>query len=291
MKAANLPPVKPFQDNVTRWWSTYKSISRYLDDGVGDHITLLISHGEIGGFCEDLSPTHKMVLKDVRIHLHPLAKAQNMLEGEKYPSISLVAYCITYIRKCLVKATTRNDLIPQVRSLGDKMLRDFKQRYGDGSVNYYNPVKIGINIRYVSLHPYHVFAAFLDPRLVHKDIVNNDEDERDWEDLKTFTIDNSARNNVQLVQHPPPVTNNQANMPVVRPPNLERAVDFYNSSEDDSYDIIGQEIPMFRTGDRMTTRKFSMNRLKKRGSGRCNSIVENKKRDNIQILLKVGIDW
>ena len=126
---------------------------------------------------------------------------------------------------------------------------------------------------------------------MHKDIVNNDEDERDWEDLKTFTIDISARNNVQLVQHPPPVTNNQANIPVVRPPNLERAVDFYNSSEDDSYDIIGQEIPMFRTGDRMTTRKFSMNRLKKRGSGRCNSIVENKKRDNIQILLKVGIDW
>jgi hypothetical protein len=56
---------KPLQDNVTRWWSTYKSISRYLDDGVGDHITLLISHGEIGGSCADLSPTHKMVLKDV----------------------------------------------------------------------------------------------------------------------------------------------------------------------------------------------------------------------------------
>ena len=72
MKAANLPPVKPLQDNVTRWWSTYKSITRYLDDGVGDHITLLISHGEIGGSCADLSPTHKMVLKDVRLLLHPL---------------------------------------------------------------------------------------------------------------------------------------------------------------------------------------------------------------------------
>ena len=58
MKAANLPPLKTFQDNVTRWWSTYKSISRYLDNGVGDHITLLISHGEIVGFCVDLSPTH-----------------------------------------------------------------------------------------------------------------------------------------------------------------------------------------------------------------------------------------
>ena len=273
MKAANLPPLKPFQDNVTRWWSTYKSISRYLDNGVGDHITLLISHGDIGGSCVDLSPTHKMVLKDVRILLHPLAKAQNTLEGEKYPSISLVAYCVNYIRKCLLKATTRNDLIDQVRSLGERMLKDFKQRYGDGSINYYNPVKIGSNKRYVSLHPYHVFAAFLDPRLQHKDIVNNDEVERVWRDLKTYTINISAINNVQVVQPPPPANNNHPNMPVVRPPNLERAVDFYNSSEDDisvenvvvdnTNDIIAQEIALFRTGDRMAVRKFSMNRLNK----------------------------
>jgi hypothetical protein len=273
MKAANLPPVKPLQDNVTRWWSTYKSISRYLDDGIGDHITLLLSLGEIGGSCDDLSPTHKLVLKDVRILLHPLANAQNMLEGEKYPSISLVAFSITYIRKCLIKATSRNDLIPQVRSLANKMLQDFKQRYGDGAINYYNPIKIGSNRRYVSLHPYHVFASFLDPRLQHKDIVKNDEVERVWEDIKAFAIDISAQNNVQLVQNLPPANNNRANIPVGRPPNLERAMDLYNSSDDERSvedivvnnvnDIIGQEIAKFRTGERLTTRKFSMNRLKK----------------------------
>jgi hypothetical protein len=86
MKEANLPPVKTLQDDVTHWWSTYKSISRYVDNGVGDHITLLISHGEIGGSCADLALTHEMVTrKDVIILLHPLAKAQNMLEGEKDP--------------------------------------------------------------------------------------------------------------------------------------------------------------------------------------------------------------
>jgi hypothetical protein len=84
-----------------------------------------------------------------------------MLEGETYPSISLVSFCITYIRKCIVKTTTQNDLIPQVRSLGEKMLKDFIERYGDRAVNYYHPVNIGSNKRYVSLHPYHVFAAFL----------------------------------------------------------------------------------------------------------------------------------
>jgi hypothetical protein len=82
-----------------------------------------------------------------------------------------------------------------------------------------------------------------------------------------------AFNRVYVDHHPPPMNNDQANMPVVRPPNPERAVEFYNSSEDDSSveniamdninDIIGQEIALFRTGDRMTTRKFSMNRLKK----------------------------
>ena len=50
-------------------------------------------------------------------------------------------------------------------------------------------------------------------------------------------------------------------MPVVRPPNLERAVEYYNSSEDDgsvenvvidnANAIIAQEITLFRTGDRM----------------------------------------
>jgi hypothetical protein len=144
-----------------------------------------------------------------------------------------------------------------------------------GKVNYYNPVTFGSNKRYVSLHPYHVFAAFFYPRLLHKDIVKNDEVERVWEDLKRFTIDISARNNVHVVQHLPPINNVQANMPVVRPPNLERAVEFYNSSDDESSvenndmdninDIIVQEIALFRTGDRMLTRKFSMNRLKKEG--------------------------
>jgi hypothetical protein len=90
------------------------------------------------------------------------------------------------------------------------------------------------------------FVAFLDPRLVHKDIVNNDEVERVREALNRFTIDISARSNAHLVQHPPPINNDQANMPVVRPPNLERAMEFYNSSDDES-SVIAQEIALFRT--------------------------------------------
>ena len=45
-----------------------------------------------------------------------------------------------------------------------KMLLDFNKRYGDGDEVHYDTVKIGSNNRYVSLHPYHVFSSFLDPR-------------------------------------------------------------------------------------------------------------------------------
>ena len=188
MREANLKALKLLQDNITRWWSTYRSLTRYLDDGVGDHATLLISRGELGGSCNDLSPIHKMVLKDVSFLLHPMSQVQKLLEGDKYPTISVVPYCIKYIRKCFSKATQPNKLFYPVQHLGKKMLEDLNKRYGDGVVTYYQTVRIGRNNRYISLHPYHIFASFLDPRFRNTDCVNENEVEKVWGDLKEYIL-------------------------------------------------------------------------------------------------------
>ena len=286
MKNANLKPVKPIQDNVTRWWSTYNSISRYLDDGIAPHATLLISNGDIGGACNDLSPTHRLVLKDVRILLHPMSKVQKLLEGEKYPTLSLVPFCIFYIRKCLIKATAPDKLFEPVTRLGNKMLKDFNTRYGDGRVIYHNPVLIGKNNRYISLHPYHIFASFLDPRFHHSDCVNATEVELIWKDLQLFAIDlwddrEIIMNNVNNEGNGG-VGNNQTDQVYENRPNLRAAVDFYIDSQSDSdssndginnYNVGGhlettqakctQEIISFRTIESPRVPKFNLNALKK----------------------------
>ena len=281
MESAGLKPVKPIQDNVTRWWSTYSSMSRYLDDGVSDHITLLLSNAQLGGSCTDLSQTHKMVLKDVMVLLHPLSQVQKMLEGEKYATISLVAYCITYIRKCLHKATQPNKLFNPVRLLGIEMKKDFNKRYGDGLVNYYNPVNIGRNNRYISLHPYHVFASFLDPRINHCDCVRNTEVEQVWLDIKTFSMElqphnNNNNNNNTVIEDGN--DNEMLRNEVVIKPNLRAAMEFYQDSENDSSDDeefngggllnmnankCDEEIVSFRAIEKPKIPKFNINHLKK----------------------------
>jgi hypothetical protein len=284
MKNANLKPVKPIQDNVTRWWSTYNSISRYLDDGIAPHATLLIANEELGGSCTDLSPTHRLVLKDVRILLHPMSKVQKLLEGEKYPTLSLVPFCIFYIRKCLTKATVPNKLFEPVTRLGLKMLKDFNTRYGDGRVNYHNPVLIGRNNRYVSLHPYHVFSSFLDPRFHHLDCVNAREVEPVWKDLKLFAINLWDENENDVNNNGNNGNDRLMNQPIAADyehrPNLRAAVNFYDDSDSDTttnpgvnYNVAeqvetsetkcNQEIISFRTIESTRVPKFNLNITRK----------------------------
>jgi hypothetical protein len=93
------------------------------------------------------------------------------------------------------------------------MLKDFNTRYGDGTVNYHNPVLIGKNNRYVSLHPYHVFSSFLDPRFHHLDCVNATEVELIWKDLQLFAI-NVWDDNENIINN----NNNEGNDGLINQP-------------------------------------------------------------------------
>ena len=87
-------PLKVLQDVVTRWWSTYRMLAhlRYLCKA----IQVLTVNGEISA--SDLSEEQKCILDEVEALLKPTAKVQHLLEGDKYPTISLVAYFLHHIR-------------------------------------------------------------------------------------------------------------------------------------------------------------------------------------------------
>ena len=215
--------------------------------------------------------------------LHPMSKVLKLLEGEKYPTLSLVLFCVFYIRKCLTKATAPDKLFKPITKLGKKMLKDFNARYGDGRINYHNPVLIGRNNRSVSLHPYHVFSCFLDLRFNHLDCVDATEVERIWNDLKVFAI-NLWDENENVVNN----NNNEANAGIVNQhivpnyediPNFRVAVYFYADSDSDNshnpvnnYNVgdlktteskCNQEIISFRTVEKPKVPKFNVHALKK----------------------------
>ena len=83
----NQRPKKPLQDVVTRWWSTYRSITRlrFLKKA----ITSLLVVGEIE--CENISKEEWLVLDQLQILLETMAHFQQILEGESYVTGSLVA--------------------------------------------------------------------------------------------------------------------------------------------------------------------------------------------------------
>jgi hypothetical protein len=87
-------PLKPLQDVVTRWWSTYRSLRRmrFLKKAVR---SLLVAE-EID--CEDLSDAEWLVLHQIEIVLETMAAFQRVLEGESYPTGSLVPVAVFQIR-------------------------------------------------------------------------------------------------------------------------------------------------------------------------------------------------
>ena len=58
-----------------------------------------------------LTALHKQVLSEIETLLSPMAKAQKMLEGDKYPTISSVPFIIWKLHENLKARTIDNDTI------------------------------------------------------------------------------------------------------------------------------------------------------------------------------------
>ncbi len=86
--------VRPIQDVVTRWWSTYSMLERLLR--LKMYLVILQEEGDFTG---NLSEDQWKIAADLKSLLQPFMIAQRLLEGESYITISLVPFMIYKIRK------------------------------------------------------------------------------------------------------------------------------------------------------------------------------------------------
>ena len=156
-------PLKAIQDVVTRWWSTYRMLARlhYLRRA----IKTLIINEEIA--LTDLTPVQYKVLDEVESLLKPTATAQELLEGDKYPTISLVPYYLHKIRcqyEAIEKPSDGSIPSPSSSHLARVLLADFEKRYLPRTTKVFSTEIRRVSGRYVGMQSQTIIASALDPR-------------------------------------------------------------------------------------------------------------------------------
>lgn len=183
-------PKKTLQDVITRWWSTFRSLRRlrWLKKAIA--IKGLIGSEQI--ILDDLTADEWLVLHQIEIVLETMAYWQRILEGNKYVTGSLSAVAVYQIRATYVDVIESELAEEPIRDLTRILLKDFDERYHPaegGKVKYFPEDTLGRGQRYVGLHQYFFFAAFLDPRvmpLLKEDDIMTGED---YKELKGDIID------------------------------------------------------------------------------------------------------
>jgi hypothetical protein len=96
-----------------------------------------------------------------------MAHFQCVLEGEFYATASLVPIAVYQIRKYYQDLLNNSHSLDRVKALPKHPLTDFDKGYhpadGTGKLHYSSVALIGFGNRYMTVHHYLFFAAFLDP--------------------------------------------------------------------------------------------------------------------------------
>jgi hypothetical protein len=151
-------------------------------------IQVLTVNGEISA--SDLSDEQKNILDEVELLLKPTAKAQRLLEGEKYPTISLVAYFLYQIRLQYERMTHDLGLSVSVRSLAMKLLDDFEKRYLKRTEPVFAAHVRRESGRYVGLQRETVLASAFDPRTKHlRPFIPENEHDVIWKEVLAMMIE------------------------------------------------------------------------------------------------------
>ena len=155
-------PLKLLQDVVTRWWSSYRMLKRlrFLKPA------LMCLHSAKEITCDMLDTEQWVVLEQIEITLKKIATWQRILEGEKYPTGSLVVSAIYAIRAHYVNILNSEHALEPVKSLTRTLLEDFDKRYHPpadnvGKVKFTKKPETGERNRYTGVHPYFFMQRFL----------------------------------------------------------------------------------------------------------------------------------
>ncbi len=116
---------KLFQDVITRWWSTFRSLrrARFLKKAIKG----LLATEEVS--CENLSPLEWGILHHIEIALETMAHFQRVLEGKNYVTASLVPVAVYQIRKNYQEVIDDDNTLSVVKALTKTLLADFDKQY------------------------------------------------------------------------------------------------------------------------------------------------------------------
>ena len=169
--------LRMIQEVKTRWGSTFKMIDRALVNRplIKDMMeNEFVHHKKRDKKTEleklELSDDHWEDLVILQTLLRPFQAIQQLLEGNKYTTLSLLPYCVHVGRTMLtdmVRNLDTHGTNPKILLLAEKMMDDYEERWGkfeEGMV-YEKDRARGFRNRQVGLPYLAIWAALLDPRL------------------------------------------------------------------------------------------------------------------------------
>ena len=161
-------PKSVLQDVKTRWWSTYRMLKRlrFLREAISHYVVDNPHDSDL----DNLTAEEWRLCHQVEITLQTMAFWQQILEGEKYVTGSLVPVAIYTIRQSFLQVIASVGSDPVVKRLTRFLLNDFDRRYHptiEGKLTYSKDIGLGYGNRYTAIHPYFFRASYLDPRTHH----------------------------------------------------------------------------------------------------------------------------
>ncbi len=250
--------LKVIQDVVTRWWSTYRMICRLLI--LRQFFAMLVRDGKLAA-ADVPSREGWKTLEELKFLLEPLAKAQVLLEGQTYATLSFVHPMLMKIHLNLELSSVANVFNPSVTECAERMVAKFEQRFGDLSAPFQDKVpRSGPNTRQFGLNKAVLFAYVLDPRHKHLELshikpshqakISDGLLKKMVENEKTFRKKNAALLDVV-----------QSAAPVASPPRKKRRSGADDDSDEDDNDAEDDDDARFAAYNRAAAKSAPQNTL------------------------------
>ncbi len=183
-------------DVVTRWWSTYSMCECLI------HLQPALAAMALDNLLPAsnlLNETDWMTIREVHKLLKPFKDAQELLEGDKYVTLSLLPIAIKAIRAALIKivgAEGEGAAQNRVRNLAKRLLFDFREPWKPDNESQYlvgDVITKEHGIRQVGLHPMAAFASALDPRTKFLLAYSKEDRIKMWVGLQNKAMDHCSR--------------------------------------------------------------------------------------------------
>jgi len=217
--------VRPIQDVVTRWWSTYSMTERLLR--LRPYLALLEEEGDLD--C-NLTDSQWHIITNLKVLLQPFMIAQKLLEGQTYVTVSLIPYMVYKIRKGLISAIGHQQAPNHVINTGTKMLHKLNSIIGTGEEGTVADEfeRQGVRGRPKGIPRLVLMASLLDPRMKSGLGIPPNDKEQIWSEIHDALIRLALEDDAEIPVHAPTANANNNNQRCQRgAPLIEEAVDNY----------------------------------------------------------------